>query len=164
MSLPCRIAFVILAGLCCMTAATAQPFPNKPIRFIVPVPPGGGADFVARNYAIQLSKAFGQQFVIDNRGGAAGIIAMDALAKAPAGVVLLAEGWALSPARMSALHAKVRASAGPETPVKFLVANAGPHNTPASPSPEERREWLRFVDSLRDPEAEVFFFEEPQPA
>ena len=84
MSLPCRIAAVILAGLCCMTAATAQPFPNKPIRFIVPVPPGGGADFVARTYASQLAKAFGQQVVIDNRGGAAGIIAMDALAKAPA--------------------------------------------------------------------------------
>jgi tripartite-type tricarboxylate transporter receptor subunit TctC len=67
-----------------MTAATAQPFPNKPIRFIVPVPPGGGADFVARTYASQLAKAFGQQVVIDNRGGAAGIIAMDALAKAPA--------------------------------------------------------------------------------
>ena len=50
---------------------------------IVPVPPGGGADFVARTYASQLTKAFGQQVVIDNRGGAAGIIAMDALAKAP---------------------------------------------------------------------------------
>jgi hypothetical protein len=87
-----------------------------------------------------------------------------ALAKAPAGVVLLAEGWALSPARMSALHARVRASAGPDTPVKFLIANAGPHHTPTSPSPEERREWLRFVDALRDPEAEVVFFEELQPA
>ena len=49
----------------------------------MPVPPGGGADFVARTYASQLTKAFGQQVVIDNRGGAAGIIAMDALAKAP---------------------------------------------------------------------------------
>jgi tripartite-type tricarboxylate transporter receptor subunit TctC len=63
---------------------SAQPFPNKPIRLIVPVPPGGGADFVARTYASLLGKAFDQQVVIDNRGGAAGIIAMDALAKAPA--------------------------------------------------------------------------------
>jgi tripartite-type tricarboxylate transporter receptor subunit TctC len=78
---------ILFAGLACVIAgggAHAQPFPHKPIRLIVPVPPGGGADFVARTYASQLTKAFNQQIVIDNRGGAAGIIAMDALAKAPA--------------------------------------------------------------------------------
>jgi tripartite-type tricarboxylate transporter receptor subunit TctC len=64
--------------------AGAQSFPSKPIRLIVPVPPGGGADFVARSYAAYLSKALGQQIVVDNRGGAAGIIAMEAVAKAPA--------------------------------------------------------------------------------
>ena len=85
-----------------------------------------------------------------------------ALAKAPAGIVLLAEGWSLSPARMIALHSKVRASAGMETPVKFLVANVGADHQPAVPTAEERREWVRFVDSLRDPAAEVFFFENSQ--
>ena len=85
-----------------------------------------------------------------------------ALANAPAGVVLLAEGWALSPARMTALHAKIRASAAAGTPVKFLVANAGPDHSPVAPSPDECREWERFVDSLRDPEAEVFFYENAQ--
>lgn len=84
------------------------------------------------------------------------------LAKAPAGVVLLAEGWSLSPARMVALHAKVRASAGVSTPVKFLVANVGPDQQPAPATTEERGEWTRFVDSLRDPAAEVYFFEIPQ--
>lgn len=88
--------------------------------------------------------------------------AVRALAKAPAGIVLLAEGWSLSPARMIALHAKVRASAGRETPVKFLVANVGTDHQPTAPTAEERREWVRFVDSLRDPAAEVFFFEVPQ--
>ena len=87
-----------------------------------------------------------------------------ALAKAPAGVVLLAEGWSLSPARMGSLLARVRASAGLETPVRFLVANAGAGHRPVSPSPDERREWERFVDSLRDPQAEVCFFETDQPA
>ena len=68
----------------------AQPYPSKPIRLIVPVPPGGGADFVARSYASRLSAAFGQQIVIDNRGGAAGIIAMEAAAKAaPDGYTLI---------------------------------------------------------------------------
>lgn len=62
---------------------SAQPFPNRPLRMIVPVPPGGGADFVARSYASRLGDALGQQVVVDNRGGAAGIIAMEAAAKAP---------------------------------------------------------------------------------
>jgi len=75
------IAAVACAGL--SASACAQDFPIKPIRLVVPVPPGGGADFVARSYAMQLTKAFGQQVVVDNRGGAAGIIAMDAVAKAP---------------------------------------------------------------------------------
>ncbi len=83
-----------------------------------------------------------------------------ALAMAPAGVVLLAEGWSLSPPRMTSLHAQVRASAGLETPVKFLVANAGPGNLPIPPTHDEKHEWTRFVDSLRDPAAEVFFFED----
>ena len=87
-----------------------------------------------------------------------------ALANAPAGVVLLAEGWALSPARMSALLAKIRSGTGRETPVKFLVANSGPDHLPAAPTPGERLEWERFVDSLRDPAAEVFFFENLQDA
>ena len=86
-----------------------------------------------------------------------------ALAKAPAGIVLLAEGWSLSPARMIALHAKVRSSAGAEILIKFLVANVGTDHQPAAPTVDERREWTRFVDSLRDPAAEVFFFEVPQP-
>ncbi len=85
-----------------------------------------------------------------------------ALATAPAGVVLLTEGWALSPARMNALLARIRASAGAQTPVRFLVANAGPDHLPTAPSADERREWERFADALSDPEAEVVFFEDPQ--
>jgi hypothetical protein len=50
---------------------------------IVPVPPGGGADAVARGYAQQMSKFLGKQIVVENRAGAAGIIAMEALSKAP---------------------------------------------------------------------------------
>jgi len=82
------------------------------------------------------------------------------LAKAPAGVVLLAEGWALSPARMRALQAKVRTHAGPNIPIKFLIANSGPDHTPLAPCAVECREWERFVDSLRDPAAEVFFYQD----
>lgn len=85
--------------------------------------------------------------------------AEQALDVAPAGVVLLAEGWALSPPRMTALHRQVRQTAGPQTPVKFLVANIGPDGRPEAPSADECREWERFADSLRDPAAEVCVYD-----
>lgn len=81
-----------------------------------------------------------------------------ALSQAPAGVVLLAEGWSLSPARMSSLHSRIRQSAGPLVPVKFLVANTDPQGSPLPPSPAETHEWERYVDSLRDPHAEIHPF------
>jgi hypothetical protein len=91
------------------------------------------------------------------------LLAAQALAQAPAGVVLLAEGWALSPPRMSALHANIRKVAGSEIAVKFLVANVGSDLQPLPPTAEERCEWERFVDGLRDPAAEVFCFENLPP-
>jgi hypothetical protein len=87
-------------------------------------------------------------------------VAAAALAKAPAGVVFLSEGWALSPARMSALHAKVRKAAGPGVPLRFLVVNSGPDGQPLPPDEEEKREWERFTDSLGDPDLEVMGYHE----
>ncbi len=88
--------------------------------------------------------------------------AAESLAQAPAGVVLLSEGWALSPPRMIHLHRQIRLSAGPGIPVKFLVANVDPDRQPTLVTAAERQEWTRFVDSLRDPATEVFFFENAQ--
>lgn len=62
----------------------AQNYPNRPIRFIVPFPPGGGTDTVARLIAQPLAERLRQQVVIDNRGGANAIIGTDLGAKAPA--------------------------------------------------------------------------------
>jgi tripartite-type tricarboxylate transporter receptor subunit TctC len=64
-------------------AAVTESYPSKPLRFIVPYPPGGGNDFVARVIAPRLAEAFRQPVVIDNRGGAHGIIAAELTAKAP---------------------------------------------------------------------------------
>ena len=64
-------------------AAPAQSFPDKPIRFIVPYPPGGNNDIVARIYAQKLSERLGQSVVIDNRGGAAGTLGVGLAVKAP---------------------------------------------------------------------------------
>ncbi len=63
------------------TAAIAQPYPSKPIKLIVPYPPGGNTDIVARMYSQKLSERLGQPVVIDNRGGAAGAIGMAVAAK-----------------------------------------------------------------------------------
>ena len=90
--------------------------------------------------------------------------AADALANAPAGIVLLAEGWALSPPRMVDLHRRVRRGAGPDVAVKFLVANVDSAGQPTAPTTAERQEWARFVDSLKDPAADVHFYEALQPA
>ena len=53
-------------------ADTAAGFPNKSIRLIVPFPAGGGTDIVARAISVKLTEAWGQQIIIDNRGGAGG--------------------------------------------------------------------------------------------
>ena len=72
----------LLAMLAC-GAAGAENYPVKSIRFILPYPPGGGNDFVARVIALRLAENIRQQVVIDNRGGAHGIIATELTAKAP---------------------------------------------------------------------------------
>jgi tripartite-type tricarboxylate transporter receptor subunit TctC len=64
------------------TAVAQTEWPTRPVRVIVPYPPGGGADTVSRILFLRLSEAFGQQFVIDNRGGAGGTIGAAAAAKA----------------------------------------------------------------------------------
>ena len=81
-----------LAMLCLMlfaTTASAQ-YPNRPIRFIIPFPPGGGLDITARTIQQKLSDALGVALVIENKGGAAGTIGADFVAKAaPDGYTIL---------------------------------------------------------------------------
>lgn len=64
-------------------SAIAQPYPNKPIRLIVPFPPGGGVDFIGRIVGQKLSERLGQQVAVDNRAGANGIVGLQALMASP---------------------------------------------------------------------------------
>ena len=70
------------SGMIALPATAAEQYPSKPIRFIVPYPPGGTTDLVARGIAGKLAEKYGQQVVIDNRGGASTIIGTDLMAKA----------------------------------------------------------------------------------
>jgi tripartite-type tricarboxylate transporter receptor subunit TctC len=63
--------------------AQAQSYPSKPIRLVIPYPPGGGSDIIARPLTQLMSASMGQQIVVENRGGAGGNIGMDYVAKAP---------------------------------------------------------------------------------
>src|SRR5690349_3494869 len=63
-------------------ACFAQSYPARPIRIVVPFPPGGSTDLVARVVGQKMSESWGQQVVIDNRGGANGMIGCDVVAKA----------------------------------------------------------------------------------
>ena len=65
------------------TSAAAQDYPSKPVRIIVPFAPGAINDLIGRIIAAQLSERLGKQFVVENRGGAGGIIAGEMVANAP---------------------------------------------------------------------------------
>jgi hypothetical protein len=78
-----RRAALVLAALAVIAAPVqAQgPFPDKPVKFVVPYPPGGGTDVIARIVQERFQHALGQPIVIDNRGGAAGSLGTDIVAK-----------------------------------------------------------------------------------
>jgi tripartite-type tricarboxylate transporter receptor subunit TctC len=81
-----RILLTVIAGATLALAsqpAASQAWPEHPVRVIVPYAAGGATDAIARPWADELSRAFGQQFVIENRGGASGMIGMEALVKSP---------------------------------------------------------------------------------
>jgi tripartite-type tricarboxylate transporter receptor subunit TctC len=78
----CALAAAALLGMAGL--ASAQPYPNKPVRVIIPFPPGGTLDFVGRMLAQKLSEQTGQQFVIENRPGGNNMIGSAAVAAAPA--------------------------------------------------------------------------------
>src|SRR5215213_10052336 len=70
--------------LCCFALSLqAQTFPTKPVRLVVGFPAGGPTDIVSRTLAPKMSEALGQPMLVDNRGGAGGVIATEQVAKAP---------------------------------------------------------------------------------
>ena len=95
-----------MLALVALAASAQSSYPDKPIRILVPFPPGGSTDFLARGIGNKITAAWGQQVVIDNRGGAAGIVATEIAAKAaPDGYTLLMN--AISHASNASMYSKL---------------------------------------------------------
>ena len=77
-----RLLTALVAVIIAAPTFSAEQFPSRPVRFIVPYAPGGGADVMSRPVFQKLSEALGQQLLADNRGSAGGIIAVELAAKA----------------------------------------------------------------------------------
>ena len=85
-----RFTCFVLTGLVAAGAAWAQSYPTKPVRMIVPFVPGGNTDIIGRVYAPKMSELLGQQIVVENRGGAGGVIGTEVVARAaPDGYMIL---------------------------------------------------------------------------
>ena len=108
---------LLLACLPLAAAAQAGSFPDKPIRIVVPFPPGGATDAAARLVAVKMGEHWGQPVVVDNRAGAGGNVGSDIVAKAPADGYTLVMGVTGSHAINTSLYSKM-----PYDPVADFVA------------------------------------------
>ena len=119
-----RRHLLALAALTLSTAAAAQAWPAKPIRLVVPFPPGGGTDIIARETSQRVAAATGWTFVIENKPGAGGNLGVDSVAKSPADGYTIVIGQTSNLAINPTLYPKL-----PYDPVKdlapiVLLANA----------------------------------------
>ena len=104
-----NITRIALAALCLLAAplALAQAYPTKPVKLIVPFPPGGPTDIVGRFVATKLSEALGQQFVVENRAGAGGTVGSEVASQASADGYTLLYGSTSTLAMAPSLYRKL---------------------------------------------------------
>jgi tripartite-type tricarboxylate transporter receptor subunit TctC len=102
-----RFSFCLLICALCLGTAAAQPYPSKPVRMIVPWSAGSGTDLMARAFASELTKALGQQVIVDNRGGAGATLGTEAAAKSPPDGYVIYIGGSVSMVISPVLYPKV---------------------------------------------------------
>ena len=118
-----RIALLALTCLLWTLAHAADTYPNRPIRYILPVAPGGGSDITARTLTPKLIEALGQQVVIDNRPGAGGLIGMSIAARETPDGYTIVQGTIGPVAVDASLHSKMPYDASRDfTPIARLVS------------------------------------------
>ena len=110
------VALACAAALLPSIARAQAAWPTKPVRIVVPFAPGGTTDILARAMAPELSKAFGQQFIVDNRAGAGGNVGAELVAKSPGDGYTLLMGTVGTHGINRALYAKL-----PYDPIKDFV-------------------------------------------
>ena len=141
--MPLVIALLVIA----LTSvhAVAQPYPVKPIRFIVPYPAGGGTDIIARLIGSKLTDAWGQQVVVENRAGASGILGNDLVAKAaPDGYTVLIGITTL--VQMPHLNSKLPYEVLKDfTPVAQLALSSNLFAVPAASPANNLKEFLALA-------------------
>ena len=130
---PIRHTTVALAALLAALPATtlAQSWPERPVRLVIPFPPGGTLDKVGRMLALELGKSLGQTFIVENKPGGNGVIGGDSVAKAPAdGYTLLfnASTFVTAPMTMKSVPYKVQADFVPislvaQAPLSIAIGN-----------------------------------------
>ena len=101
------VALACAAALLPTMARAQGAWPTKPVRIVVPFAPGGTTDILARAMAPELSKAFGQQFIVDNRAGAGGNVGAEVVAKSPGDGYTLLMGTVGTHGINRALYAKL---------------------------------------------------------
>ena len=107
---------LLLAALALSGAATAADYPAKPVRFVVPYPPGGPTDLMARSLSGRLTEALGQTVVVENRPGAGGNVGADIVAKSPGDGYTILMGAISTHAINASLYSRL-----PFDPVKDFV-------------------------------------------
>ena len=129
--LAAAIGITLVMASASVVAQTAASFPDKPVRFIIPFPPGGTLDKVGRLLALKLGEQFGHNVVVENRPGGNGVIGADAVAKAPAdGYTLLfnASTFVTAPMTMKSVPYKVQTDFAPiahvaSAPLSIALSN-----------------------------------------
>ena len=134
----CAAAAALAACTYATTVYAQATYPSRPIRFIVPFPPGGGTDILARLVANKLTESLGWQIVVDNRGGAGGNIGLDAAAKAAPDGYTMVMGQTSNLAINPALYSKLPydpikhftpVSLVASSPIAITVSGKSPHKT-----------------------------------
>ena len=120
-----QIRTLIAALLLCSGTAVAADYPTKPIRLVVPFPAGGPVDITARTLAPRLGDALGQRILIDNRGGAGGVLGSEIVAKSPADghtLLLCTTGNAINVSLVPNLPYDIRKDFAPVSMVAIITS------------------------------------------
>ena len=145
------LTFAAFAPALLTRTARAQAWPNRPVRIIVPFPPGGGGDTIARIVGAKLTEIWGQQIIVENKGGAGGNLASDATARsAPDGYTLFLSGDFLVTNQFiypKLSYDPVADFATVSLVVRFPVVIVVPNSSPA----QNFREFIALAKSRSDP-------------